>query len=696
MSMKNIDHVVVLMLENRAFDSMLGWLYEKDEATLHVGADDPYRGLQNVKLADFLNTAAGYLESPPVRGAVGFAVPGLAPGEEIAHVDMQFFKTKTPDPEAKATMKGVLQDFVDVMVAGGRSEAEIKAQAGEIMQTYTPAQLPVLSQLARHYAVSDDWFASVPSQTNPNRAFLMTGTSHGLVDNGQLETSPQAREIEKILHMGIGDDRFPEQTIFNALQAGGTDWGVFWQTSLIPHKIARLLEDLPTLIVLLVLDPVLAALLEGVLAALHEYTHYLEELASGELSSCYTWRLFPAIQTIPGADKHFQGIGDFHARARAGTLPAFSYIEPVWTVAQKATDDKWKNLFTHLGNDYHPPGNMIAAETFVKEVYESLIARPEKWERTLLVITFDEFVGTFDHVSPPAAEPPWGAAKPDFPTHGFDFKRFGGRVPAILVSPWIQRGTVFRSSTGTPYDHTSVIATTLKWRGLGDQIASFGARTRSAPTFEDVLTLRQPRTDAAKIGFLEVARKTGDPVQFGDPIVLRNQNGKYLTIATRAKKSELVPPVPVPDHLMGYAVDLDVAAHFPTLGGDKKATLTLRTSLPDPPAAVPDGATLFLVTLEKDVGSANFLGAWADSHDCYYYDNYVQGEDRDKETWIVQQVENSGQPLRYGDKIYLSNRHYADQRLSHDDRPFQGGWITTRRNGDSWVIEPAFVASGAA
>lgn len=692
MSMKEIEHIVVLMLENRSFDSMLGWLYEKDAPAVNnppAAKGDEFRGLHGIDLNEFVNTADDGLSSSPVRGASGFTVPSVGTGEEFDHVNMQFFKTKTPKPDAVATMTGVLQDFVDVMKKHKYSDSDIKATASMIMQSYTPGQLPVLNQLAQHYAVSDDWFASVPSQTNPNRAFLMTGTSHGLVDNGQLETDSQAKQLEKILGMGIGDDRFPEDTIFNALAEADTDWAVFWQESYLPHKISTLLKDAHKLAVLLApLNPALAAALEAMLKALKPYTSYINGLASGQLSSNYTWRLFPAIQKIDNASQHFKGIDQFHSMARAGKLPKFSYIEPFWTTAETSTDAGLKNLFTQMGNDYHPPGNMIVAENFVKDVYSSLIANQAAWNKTLLVITFDEFVGSFDHVNPPKAEPPWGKETPDFPTNGFGFDRYGARVPTILVSPWVQKGTVFRSSKNdVPFDHTSIIATTLKWQDQDSKIASFGERTKNAPTFGNVLTLSQPRTDASAIGFLDVARKIGDSVRFGDPIFLKNQNGKYLTNYSRTMKVGTKLPS---DDLMGFAVDLNLAAYFPTLGESTKATLTLRTSQADPPSQVNDGARLFIVTLEQGVGGANFLGAWSDSHDCYYYNNYVQGNYTDNETWIVKQADNHGKALQYGDKIYLENVHFAGQRLSHDNRWWQGKWITTtKKGGDYWIVEPA-------
>ncbi len=690
MSMKNIEHVVVLMLENRSFDGMLGWLYENHGPSKNIPEakpEDKFRGLHGVDLSKFVNRAQYGLSSPPVRGAAGFTVPSIDPGEEFEHVNMQFFGTHTPKPDAPATMTGVLQDFVDVMQAQKYSEQDIVANAKMIMQTYTQAQLPVLNQLAEYYAVCDDWFASVPSQTNPNRAFLMTGTSHGLVNNGQLETDPRAKELEKILGMGIGDDRFPDDTIFNALAEANVDWGVFWQTSYLPSKIGTLLKELPALSALTaLLSPALSAALLGLLELLKPYTEYIESLSSGKLSSNYTHRLFPAIGKIADADQHFKSISDFHTLARAGKLPSFSYIEPEWTIAQSSTDAGLKNLFTQLGNDYHPPGNTIVGENFVKDVYSSLIANQSAWNKTLLVITFDEFVGSFDHVAPPDACAPWGAAKPSFSTNGFDFKRYGARVPTILVSPWIEKGTVLRSDRPAPFDHTSVIATALKWKGQDDRIASFGQRTEGAPKFDRALTLATPRTDAEGIEFLDVARKLGDPVRFGDPILLKNENGKYVTTFARAMKAG--PALPS-DNLMGFAVDLNLAALFPTLEGRGNATLTLRSSAADPPTQVPDQARLFLVTLEPGVGSSNFLGAWADSHDCYYYDNYVNSSYTDNQTWIIRQVNNPGTPLRYGDKVTLENVKYSGQVLTHDSRLWQGNWITTARGGDSWTIEPA-------
>lgn len=704
MSMNNIEHVVVLMLENRSFDSMLGWLYEHDTPALNIppaAPGDQFRGLQSVNPDSFINTALnGTLTAKPTRGVRGFTVPDVDPGEEFQHVYTQFYNPPPPPPGPglTITMKGVLTDFVGILQGRGYSDADIIRLAQTCLGSFTPGQLPVLNQLAKHYAVSDDWFASVPSQTNTNRAFLTCGTSNGLVNNGELETDPQARAIEKILGMAIGDDRFNAPTIFNALNSDGIDWAVFWQTSYLPQKMSNLLTGLPILIPLLVpISPALAAAAAAFLALISPYTAYLRQLTSGDLTSCYTWRLFPQIEnSIPNAAQHFQKLEDFHRRARSGQLPAFSYIEPFWSISHTTNDNKiQEKLVSVLGNDYHPPSNVLVGEEFVKEVYTSLISNRAAWTKTLLLITFDEFVGTFDHVTgklaPGVVTPPWGQnGQPPYqsPTN-FKFDRLGARVPTILVSPYVQKSTVFRSASAVPYDHTSVIATTLKWRGQSGQLAQFGQRAAAAPTFEQVLTLATPRSDEAALPFLDTPHAIGDPVRYGDALLLKNQNGQYLSSFYTTMKAAGGGPV-IPNSVISICVDLDVAAHFPTLSDSPSVVLSFVTQAADPPAQISNNAQVTIVSREPGLGPRNMLGAWADSHDCYYYDEFFDGDNAAKEKWILQKRASTNQPLRYGDQVYLVNVSYAGQRLSRDTRWLVGsGYVTTAADGDYWTVEPA-------
>jgi phospholipase C len=91
-------------------------------------------------------------------------------------------------------------------------------------------------------------------------------------------------------------------------------------------------------------------------------------------------------------------------------------------------------------NSQHPNYNVALGEQFIHDVYYALRNGPA-WRQTLLIITYDEHGGCYDHVPPP-----WGATPPDniAGEFGFDFSRFGPRVPTVLVSPLIEAGTVFR------------------------------------------------------------------------------------------------------------------------------------------------------------------------------------------------------------------------------------------------------------
>ena len=737
--MDHIEHVVVLMLENRSYDSMLGWLYEdtSNPPGKIIGPDGPYRGLQGLDLSKFTNKALNdTLTAAPTRGAQGFTSPVVDPGEEFEHVNVQFWGEDPPPDTTPPTMSGVLSDFVGILASKdmGYSDQSVRAIGPMALECYTEAQLPVLNQLARHYAVCDDWFASVPSQTNTNRAFLLTGTSHGQVNNGWLETDPRAAPIEKAF-MQIGDDRFPDQTIFNELAAVNKDWAVFWQTSYLPQKLGVLMEYVKVLEVafgvLSVAGPLgviakSALAMVSLIAALgQDQINYLEELSRGDLASSYTWRLFPAIQQIPHAADHFQRLDDFHRRARAGTLPPLSYIEPLWTISHATTGNSiGKRLVSTLGNDYHPPGNLIVGEEFVKDVYTSLISNEDAWNKTLLLITFDEFVGTWDHVMgdplvkasvPPPQDPagyaPKGAQKAGAAKAGFAFDRLGGRVATIVVSPYVKKGTVFRArvddtskpgqknAANMPFDHTSVISTTLKW--LGQQnTGKFHSRAANAPTFDVALTLDSPRTDqadATALTFLDVPHKNGDPVRYGDWFFLKCGNGNYVTASTCVLKE--VGGAIFPTATMDLLADIGISAYFPTLGSGDTTSIAFIThaipKAPGPPGFIQNGDQLKIISREAQLGSRNVLGIWAKAdggaNDCFYYDEYVTGDDAAAQTWTVEKSRGaSGNGLCYGDRLYLQTHSTAwpGMKLSHNTTAFQSRWVTVEDGGDEWTIVP--------
>jgi phospholipase C len=158
----------------------------------------------------------------------------------------------------------------------------------------------------------------------------------------------------------------------------------------------------------------------------------------------------------------------------AGTLPAYTFLEPGWS---------------STGNSEHPNYNVALGEQLIHDVYYTLRNGPG-WPKTLLIITYDEHGGCYDHVAPPTGAVPPDSTPGEF---GFDFTRFGVRVPAVLVSPLIPGGTVFRAPGPTPIDHTSILKTVEeRWLPLG---ASLTKRDAAAPALGGALTLTTPRAD---------------------------------------------------------------------------------------------------------------------------------------------------------------------------------------------------------
>jgi len=162
----------------------------------------------------------------------------------------------------------------------------------------------------------------------------------------------------------------------------------------------------------------------------------------------------------------------FGADVKSGALPQYSFIEPRFT------------HFLGAPSDNHPPHDDTYGEILLADVYNTLIGNPQVWQQTLLIVTYDEHGGCFDH-----QPPPYNATPPDANTASFDFKSIGPRVPALLISPYIPAGTIFRGAEGT-IDHTSVIKTVRNRFCPG--AASITARDAAASSLEGVLQLPNP------------------------------------------------------------------------------------------------------------------------------------------------------------------------------------------------------------
>jgi phospholipase C len=416
--MQHIEHVVVVMLENRSLDNLLGWLYADQQnhpsGTIPPSPTPAYEGLrertffnQDIQTNTRVYASAPTSSWPPDHNPM--LVPDPDPGESFEQITRQLFGTASPLPAAHADMSGFLLDYT--ALAGPTA-------AVQIMQSYSPQQVPVISELAKSFAVCDHWYASAPCQTWPNRGFVHTGSSDGHINNDDYEL-------------------YDIQTIFNVMSAQGISWGIYSDTLYTPSL-----------------------------------THVQ----------------FPRLLPFPD---HFQNFAAFQQLCEAALnasasekLPAYSFVEPRFTVEHAISE-------THYPEDYHPPYNLTVGEQFLAEVYTAVRQSPYR-DKILLIITFDEHGGCYDHVPPPtgAVAPDPGPVSRDGTFH---FDRYGVRVPTIVVSSYVQAGTVFRAAPGaTPYDHTSILATLRDWKNMacnaGEPFLP-SPRVKHAPTLHSVLTL---------------------------------------------------------------------------------------------------------------------------------------------------------------------------------------------------------------
>lgn len=438
----NIKHIVHVMFENRSIDNVLGWLYanqnNRPPHMIITGADRPpatpfYLGL---KENTYFNLDKDGKKHYVTKGTGGdMSVPTFDPNEEYQFVNNQCFEVTSGNPvyPTMASMGGFYKDY-----------ATWYDSASQIMMTYTPQELPVLNGLAGSFAVCDKWFASLPTQTNCNRAFAATGNSIGYNPNTRVKNAWVNNQFD-VFTLKVN---FSEKTVWNVLSDNGynspDDWMIFYSEVWPPVEPWQ--------------------------------------------KFCYTRDMFEQLKA-PQFDRNFAPIDDFMAKARQGQLPAYSFLEPDWGLK------KW-----HIGingNDYHPPCNLGPGEKFLNDIYNAVTANRNAWNQTLLVVTFDEHGGTYDHeFTPWGAKPPWGKNPAPPCEMDFGFNRFGVRVPAVFASPYIEAGTVFRSDvTCVPYDHTSLISTVLQWKNIPRYKWNLGERVLNAPTFEAILTRNTPRTD---------------------------------------------------------------------------------------------------------------------------------------------------------------------------------------------------------
>jgi phospholipase C len=456
------DHVVVLMLENRSFDNLLGYLYKSK----NFGHSKTFDGLNT---GDYPNPvpsrAIGYDDHKTIspQRAKDYSTPYPDPGEEYQHVNSQIYNHIDPDnigvealkmkapynlpsPELSCPpMNGFVNDYESNLQATYGEQQDFD-QYEVIMQCFEPDQLPVMATLATQFAVFDHWHCSVPSQTYCNRSFWHAATSGGKVINPLDEGAGIIGEFKDM--KSWAKDVWPLPTIFDRMNDKNISWKVYSPTA--PVSATNIIHGLH---------------LKNLIHT-HEYSKFLTDLSEN-------------------------------------SLPQYSFVEPQF-------------LFKH--NDQHPSsvnhklttGTVKLGENLILEMYEAIRLSKYK-DKTLFIITHDEHGGCFDHVCPPKAIPPVANMEGQL---GFKFDRLGIRVPMIMISSHIHQNTVVNEL----FDHTSFIKTICeKWQleGLTDRDKSDQTNTFSS-IFSDEIR-EWPRMTNSD-GLTDDSKNAIEPDTSGDPL----------------------------------------------------------------------------------------------------------------------------------------------------------------------------------
>ncbi|KAK3311714.1 phosphoesterase [Chaetomium strumarium] len=396
----HIKNVVILVMENRSLDNLLGGQKQKGlDNPIHNG---PFRNPYNVS-----NLGEGSVCS----AANGYDSITNDPDHAVYGNNFQFYGSFNPDNDAIASgrLKPTQQGFVHEQLRLYGSKVNRSTLVQQVMNYYTEEQVPVLTALVKNFVTFNHWHSAVPGPTNPNRLALVSGSSYGHGTNDATFTAKG----------------FNQTSIFQSLTEKGHQWRNYW-------------------------DPA------G---------------GTGPEASWFQWTY------DAGLSSNVVNLSQFYVDAAAGNLTSLSFINPsccgVGTTSM------------------HPTGLISAGEALIKNVYEALRASP-LWEETLFILTFDETGGFHDHVPPPLAPRPdnltYTASTPSGGKYTFPFNRLGGRIPTLLISPWVSKGHVEQQAANAAGEVVSYSATSiLRTLGYLFDFEPYNPRVEWSPSFAHLI-----------------------------------------------------------------------------------------------------------------------------------------------------------------------------------------------------------------
>jgi len=363
----------------------------------------------------------------PVQSGAPVTMP-TDPGHEFLDVFEQLAGQNAVFNPARQYAAAILNSGFASNYATTRTEGSPPqpADVGKIMYCFdTPTQLPVIQQLATEFAICDHWFSSIPGPTWPNRFFVHGASSAGL------DHSPTDTELAE--WDTIDGFQYPKGSIYDALTKNHLQYRLY-------NDCKDAFSD----------DP------QDLLGSIAQVA---------------------ALKGIHLTD--VMSLSTFAADLQGAYPYQYTFIEPNY-------GDVLNNTYRG-GSSQHPMDDVYGGESLIKAVYEAIRNSP-LWDTSLLIVTYDEHGGFYDSVPPGSAPAPGDIpGKSSLNKFGFNFEQLGVRVPAVVISPLIPKGTV----DPTVYDHSSVPATLesqFHFQPLTD-------RDKNANNVLHLLTLTTPRTD---------------------------------------------------------------------------------------------------------------------------------------------------------------------------------------------------------
>ena len=389
-NLSKVDHIVVLMMENRSFDHMLGYLSRE-------GGRTDVEGLKWENDSD--RTQFNFYNGL-------FYYPNRL-------IDTHLFYPESIGPDhsfesVKAQMLDNMGHFVSDYARNKISDDD-PAQLSQVMGYYTGEQLPTYDMLAREFTICDHWFCSHPGPTWPNRFVTLTGDLN--------RNSYGEPEVDTPSY----SDFTPSEatTLFDLLTERNVSWQYFEQRA----------------------------------STMRAYTKYTFDLVN--------------------VREYSDPVSGFAAAVLAG-LKSVTFVDPLF-------GDLPAGLDSPQDNDDAPPSDLADGQRFVSQVVTTLFtpASNPNWEKTMLVIVYDEHGGFYDHVQPP---------EDAVPLTGQYSGKLGPRVPAFVVSAWTPAGAVLKDV----FDHTSIAATILN-RFCSPHPPVLSPRVSAAKDLRDALSLTEAR-----------------------------------------------------------------------------------------------------------------------------------------------------------------------------------------------------------